>query len=154
MKFNLKDNFTYVIMIVLVILLVAVGIGLIVSLNKGETDKTLNGTSFTVGSLTANGEVNADDTSKTSAYTSFIGAEGLKVELTEDAPLTYTVYYYTANKTLISDKTQTGLDSSGKLSVPVTAKYARIMVKLNGGARFGALGMAEYMRYVTITVKK
>ena len=154
MKFNLKDNVHYIIILIAVILLAVIVIGLLINATKSNTTKSISVTAYTVGSLNADGSVNTEDDTRQSAYTTFISADGLKVKLEDNAPFKYSVYYFTKDKTLITGATQTGLGEYGVLSVPITAEYARIMVTLNGGARFGVLGMAEYNKYITVTVNK
>ncbi len=114
---------------VLAVAALAVSIGTNVKVTNSETTQTLGAGAFEVGLLSdetgkkLTGE-NADKSGLSTAK--YYEAEGLTIELNEDATIKYQVNYYDEDKEFLSVAEFTGdYDATG---APETAKYVKIEI--------------------------
>ena len=124
MKFKFKKNskFKKILCVVLVIGAV-VGIGALVNSFARNDYKTVRSSEFSVGALDENGKYVED---KQSIYTKdAFECIGLRIEPDFESNVTYDVYYYDYNETLVEVKS--GLDSVYDEDFPL-AKLARIVI--------------------------
>ena len=101
-KFKLKEKTKSIIKTVAVVLGIAMILGLVVGF-LGNDRKTISSTEFKRGDLDANGQFVESDVA---IYTKdAFSCDGLRIEPAFESNLTYDVYYYDVNGTLLASKT-------------------------------------------------
>lgn len=157
-KFNFKKGgASRVLIIVLAALLTLGAFAGVFQLGKvaGKETKTISPT-FKVGSLDATGKYEKSDGS---IYTKkMFKCKGLAVELTEDANVTYEVFYYDTDEKFVTSEIYT---DSAELTVPDSAVYARLVVTPIWDASVKAAdrvikwyNVSKYSKQLKITVLK
>lgn len=118
-----------------------------------ETTKEVGLTAWNVGSVTAEGKI--DTTEKANIVTDLFKAEGLEVDLDEEANATFVVHFYDEDKNYLADKTTTELSADYVCNVE-GVEYARVEL-LPGADEDGEVSIFElpgYASMVTITIAK
>ena len=139
---------------VLSVIAVALSAGALVKATRLETTKQIGGSAFQIAAVAEDGTI--DKESDVSITSDLLKAEGLKVELAEDAKVSYEIHWYNAEKVWQSSTgTQTG-DFDG--DVPEGIKYARIEITPVAGAdedgKIGFFEKSSYVSQLTVTVNK
>ena len=120
-----SDTVKWVIIFLLVIGIIGAVVALFVQMDRQTTVTTIGPEAYSVGALDEAGEQTDADTSIVTrdAFTT----DGLKVELADDATVTYELFFYDADGKFISS---TGALSSNfsVLTMPLNAEMAKIVI--------------------------
>ena len=120
-----SDTVKWVIIFLLVIGIIGAVVALFVQMDRQTTVTELGPEAYKVGALDAEGnEADADTSIVTrKAFTT----DGLKVELADDAKVTYELFFYDEENSFISSTGALSTDFLG-LTVPINAETAKIVI--------------------------
>lgn len=149
---NKTKNMLIVGAIILAFVMIA---GLFAKIGNMETNKNLGVTSYAVGAINDSGKV---IDSELSIYTKdYHKIKDAKITLSDDATISYRLYYYTEDKTFVS-KSDSFTADYDTTKTPATAVYFRVVIvpaQVDGEAvKINALGMNKYVNQIKITVAK
>ncbi len=140
--------------ILLTVAICVVGFGLIgvnAKLNDSIKTRDLKVTEYKVGSLGATGK----EVESTASIISkeFINVDGLTITLSDDANVTYKLFFYDNEEEFISATDELSADSN-TTTVVEGAKYFKIMITPTGDSEVSTLEISKYAKRVTVTVNK
>ena len=149
-----KKGIVGVVIAVLSVIAVALSAGALVKVSRLESTKEIGNGAFQVAAVAEDGKI--DKESDEHITSDLIKADGLKIELSEDAKISYEIHWYDENKVWKSSTgTQTG-DFDG--DVPEGIEYARIEITpVDGADDDGTISWFEMLKFVgqmTVTVNK
>lgn len=151
-KHKASDMVKWVIIFLISIGLIGAVITLFILLDRQTTVTEIGAEAYTIAALDENGEQTDGDTSivTRSAFTT----DGLKVEIEDEATVTYTLYFYGAEDEFISKTAALSEDFDG--SIPENAETAKIVITPIEDED-GKVELTEVLGYagqVTVTVNK
>lgn len=151
-KHKASDMIKWVIIFLIAIGSIGAVITLFVLLDRQTTVTEIGPEAYTIATLNENGEQTDGDTSivTRSAFTT----DGLKVEIEDEATVTYTLYFYGAENEFISKTAALSEDFDG--SIPENAETAKIVITPIEDED-GKVELTEVLGYagqVTVTVNK
>lgn len=129
-----------------------------VKIDKNETRKNVDGNVFTysIGILNEEGK-STQGTS--SIYTKdFYSVDGLKVDLKDNASVTYKICFYNADKVLVSSldslETDYELPESTASDYPTDAKYFKVQITPTNDAEVSFFEISTYANQLSISINK
>lgn len=151
-KHKASDMVKWVIIFLLVIGLTGAVVTLFVMLDRQTTVTEIGAEAYTIATLDDSGKQTDGDTSIVTrkAFTT----DGLKVEIADDATVTYTLYFYGADNEFISKTEALSKDFDG--SIPENAESAKIVITPTADED-GKVDLTEVLGYagqVTVTVNR
>lgn len=151
-KHKASDMVKWVIIFLISIGLIGAVITRFILLDRQTTVTEIGAEAYTIAALDENGEQTDGDTSivTRSAFTT----DGLKVEIEDEATVTYTLYFYGAENEFISKTAALSEDFDG--SIPENAETAKIVITPIEDED-GKVELTEVLGYagqVTVTVNK
>ena len=151
-KHKASDMVKWVIIFLIAIGLIGAVITLFVLLDRQTTVTEIGPEAYTIAALNENGEQTDGDTSivTRSAFTT----DGLKVEIEDEATVTYMLYFYGAEDEFISKTAALSEDFDG--SIPENAETAKIVITPIEDED-GKVDLTEVLGYagqLTVTVNK
>lgn len=152
-KHKAADTVKWIIIFLLVIGLAGAVVMLFVMLDRQTTVTEIGAEAYTIATLDDSGEQTDGDTSivTRNAFTT----DGLKVEIADDATVTYTLYFYGADDEFISKTDALTEDFDGK-AIPENAETAKIVITPTDDED-GKVDLTEILGYagqVTVTVNR
>lgn len=148
-----SDTVKWIIVFLLVFALVGAVAALFVQVDRRTTTTVLGAEAYTIGALDEEGKAADGDTSIVTrkAFTT----DGLKVELADDAKVSYELFFYDEENAFISS---TGALSTGflGLTVPLDAETAKIVITPTEDED-GKVSLTEVIGYadqVTVTMDR
>ena len=151
-KHKASDMVKWVIIFLIAIGLIGAVITLFVLLDRQTTVTEIGAEAYTIAALDENGEQTDGDTSIVTR--SEFTTDGLKVEIEDEATVTYTLYFYGAENEFISKTAALSEDFDG--SIPENAETAKIVITPIEDED-GKVDLTEVLGYagqVTVTVNK
>lgn len=151
-----KNRFLIVFLFVLVAIL---AVGLVFTMIKVEnqiTTKTISTTAYELGGINESTGKNEESTSSIRTK-DFLKVDGFKCEIDEDAFITYKVFFYDKDETLLTSNGVSAEQSGDYSTIPSGAVYFRIEITPSsnlGEVTITASGVASYARQLTVTVNK
>lgn len=152
-KHAAADTIKWVIIFLLMIGVIGAVVTLFVMLNRQTTVTQIGPEAYTIATLDENGEQAEGDTSIVTRGT--FTTDGLKVELTDEANVTYELYFYDGEDNFISSTGTLSADFDGS-AIPENAESAKIVITPTADED-GKIDLTEVLGYagqVTITVNK
>ena len=151
-KHKASDMVKWVIIFLIAIGLIGAVITLVIRLDRQTTVTEIGAELYTIAALDENGKQTDGDTSivTRSAFTT----DGLKVEIEDEATVTYTLYFYGSENEFISKTAALSEDFDG--SIPENAETAKIVITPIEDED-GKVELTEVLGYagqVTVTVNK
>ena len=152
-KHKTADTIKWIIAFLLIIGLVATTVTLFVKLDRQTTVTEIGAEAYIIGTLDDEGaaeEGNASIVTR-NAFT----VDGLKVEIADDATVTYTLYFYGEDDTFISKTDALTEDFDGS-AIPENAETAKIVITPTADED-GRVDLTEVLGYagqVTVTVNR
>lgn len=150
-KHKKSDTIKWIIIFALVALLAAGFAGMAIVLNRQVKTKELTALSYEIGTLD---ETGAETDGNTSIRTKdYVTVNGLSVTITDNATVTYQLYFYDTDKAFIESTQELVTDYSG--SVPETAEYVKVLITPiadEDGVTFTEI--AGYASQLTVTVNR
>lgn len=149
-----KKGIVGVVIAVLSVIAVVVSAGAFVKVSRLESTKEIGNGAFQVAAVAEDGKIDKEDDEHITS--DLIKADGLKIELSEDAKISYEIHWYDENKVWKSSTgTLTG-DFDG--DIPEGVKYARIEITpVDGADDDGTISwfeMQDFLGQMTVTVNK
>lgn len=151
-KHAAADTVKWVIIFLIAIGLIGAVVTLFVMLDRQTTVTEIGGEAYTIATLDENGEQTEGDTSIVTRGT--FTTDGLKVELTDEATVTYELYFYDGEDNFISSTGTLSADFDGE--VPEGAMSAKCVITPTADED-GKVDLTEVFGYagqVTITVNR
>ena len=151
-KHAAADTVKWVIIFLIAIGLIGAVVTLFVMLDRQTTVTEIGGEAYTIATLDENGEQTEGDTSIVTRGT--FTTDGLKVELTDEATVTYELYFYDGEDNFISSTGTLSADFDGE--VPEGAMSAKCVITPTA-EEDGKVDLTEVFGYagqVTITVNR
>lgn len=131
-------------------LITAISIITAVKLNDSIKTKEIGWTSYSIGSL--NVETGKLEESRYSIRTEdYITLDGFICEISEDAEITYRLFFYDKDKAFIEASDDLTDDFS---TVVENAKYVRIVITPITDVEFSLTNISTYAKQLTVTVNK
>lgn len=154
------NRMTIVTLFVLVFIALAGVLSVGIAVNKQTTTKELGVLSYEVGGLSETDGTEVDNDYR--LRTNFKAADKFeKIEIAEDATITYSVFYYNAEKKLIGKTEDLKED---KTTLPLTqtvedkaeeVKYFRVVIKANEEKeKITFFNKGDYTKQLTVTLSK
>ena len=148
-----SDTVKWIIVFLLVFALVGAVAALFVQIDRQTTVTELGPEAYMIGALDAEGK--ATDSDATIVTRKAFSTDGLKVELADEAEVTYELFYYDDEDEFISSTGALGTDFYG-LGVPLTAKAFQIVITPTEDED-GKVSLTEVIGYadqVTVTIDR
>ena len=152
-KHKTADAVKWVVVFLLVIGLIGAVITLFVMLDRQTTVTEIGAEAYTIATLDDSGEQTDGDTSIVTRNA--VTTDGLKVEIADDATVTYALYFYDADGEFVSKTADLSADFDGS-AIPENAETAKIVITPTADED-GKVDLTEVLGYaeqVTITVNK
>ena len=152
-KHNTADAVKWVVVFLLVIGLIGAVVTLFVMLDRQTTVTQIGAEAYTIAALDDSGEQTDGDTSIVTRNA--VTTDGLKVEIADDATVTYALYFYDADGEFVSKTADLSADFDGS-AIPENAETAKIVITPTADED-GKVDLSEVLGYagqVTITVNK
>ena len=146
------DTVKWVIIFLLMIGVIGAIVTLYVMLDRQTTVTEIGAEQYTIGGLDDEGAAAEGDTSIVTRGT--FTTDGLKVELSDDATVTYELYFYDGEDNFISSTGDLSADFDGK--IPENAASAKCVITPTADED-GKVSLTEVLGYagqVTISVNK
>ena len=143
----------WVIVFLLVIGLIGAVVTLFVMLDRQTTVTQIGAEAYTIAALDDSGEQTDGDTSIVTRNA--VTTNGLKVEIADDAEVTYTIYFYGSEDEFISKTEALSADFDGS-AIPENAETAKIVITPTADED-GKVDLTEVLGYagqVTVTVNR
>lgn len=124
----------------------------LVKVSRQETTETIGVSAWKVAGVTTDGKLDKENESHIT--TDLISADGLKIEVDEDANVKFIVHYYDASKNYLSESKTGELTSDYTSSVE--AKYARVELNpiTDEDGEVTIFELPGYAALIEITVNK
>ena len=152
-KHKTADAVKWVVVFLLVIGLIGAVITLFVMLDRQTTVTEIGAEAYTIAALDESGEQTDGDTSIVTRNA--VTTDGLKVEIADDADVTYTIYFYGSEDEFISKTEALSADFDGS-AIPENAETAKIVITPTADED-GKVDLTEVLGYagqVTVTVNR
>lgn len=152
-KHKTADAVKWVVVFLLVIGLIGAVITLFVMLDRQTTVTEIGAEAYMIGVLDESGAETDGDTSIVTRNA--VTTDGLKVEIADDATVTYTIYFYGSEDEFISKTEALSADFDGS-AIPENAETAKIVVTPTADED-GKVDLTEVLGYagqVTVTVNR
>ncbi len=152
-KHKTADAVKWVVVFLLVIGLIGAVVTLFVMLDRQTTVTQIGAEAYTIAALDDSGEQTDGDTSIVTRNA--VTTDGLKVEIADDATVTYALYFYDADGEFVSKTADLSADFDGS-AIPENAETAKIVITPTADED-GKVDLTEVLGYaeqVTITVNK
>ena len=152
-KHKTADAVKWVIVFLLVIGLIGAVVTLFVMLDRQTTVTQIGAEAYTIAALDDSGEQTDGDTSIVTRNA--VTTNGLKVEIADDADVTYTIYFYGSEDEFISKTDALSADFDGS-AIPENAETAKIVITPTADEN-GKVDLTEVIGYagqVTVTVNR
>ena len=151
-KHKTADAVKWVVVFLLVIGLIGAVITLFVMLDRQTTVTEIGAEQYIIGGLDDEGAAAEGDTSIVTRGT--FTTDGLKVDLADEAEVTYELYFYDGEENFISSTGALSADFNGE--VPENAEYAKCVITPTADED-GKVDLMEVLGYagqVTISVNR
>ena len=151
-KHKTADKIKWIIVFLLLIGLIATTATLFVKLDRQTTVTQIGAEAYIIGTLGEDGKKADGDTSIVTR--SAVTVDGLKVDIADDATVTYTIYFYGSEDEFISKTNALSADFNG--DIPETAKTAKIVITPTADED-GKVDLTEVLGYVgqvTVTINR
>ena len=152
-KHKTADAVKWVVVFLLVIGLIGAVITLFVMLDRQTTVTEIGAEAYTIAALDDSGEQTDGDTSIVTRNA--VTTDGLKVEIADDATVTYARYFYDADGEFVSKTADLSADFDGS-AIPENAETAKIVITPTADED-GKVDLTEVLGYagqVTVTVNR
>ena len=152
-KHKTADAVKWVVVFLLVIGLIGAVVTLFVMLDRQTTVTEIGAEAYTIATLDDSGEQTDGDTSIVTRNA--VTTDGLKVEIADDATVTYALYFYDADGEFVSKTADLSADFDGS-AIPENAETAKIVITPTADED-GKVDLTEVLGYagqVTVTVNK
>ena len=152
-KHKTADAVKWVVVFLLVIGLIGAVITLFVMLDRQTTVTEIGAEAYIIGTLDDEGAKADGDTSIVTRNA--VTTDGLKVEIADDADVTYTIYFYGSEDEFISKTEALSADFDGS-AIPENAETAKIVITPTADED-GKVDLTEVLGYagqVTVTVNR
>ena len=152
-KHKTADAVKWVVVFLLVIGLIGAVITLFVMLDRQTTVTEIGAEAYTIAALDDSGEQTDGDTSIVTRNA--VTTDGLKVEIADDATVTYALYFYDADGEFVSKTADLLADFDGS-AIPENAETAKIVITPTADED-GKVDLTEVLGYagqVTVTVNR
>lgn len=152
-KHKTADAVKWVVVFLLVIGLIGAVITLFVMLDRQTTVTEIGTEAYTIAALDDSGEQTDGDTSIVTRNA--VSTDGLKVEIVDDATVTYMLYFYDADGEFVSKTAELSADFDGS-AIPENAESAKIVITPTADED-GKVVLTEVLGYagqVTVTVNR
>ena len=152
-KHKTADAVKWVVVFLLVIGLIGAVITLFVMLDRQTTVTEIGAEQYIIGGLDDEGAAIEGDTSIVTRGT--FTTDGLKVELADEAKVTYELYFYDADGEFVSKTAALSADFDGR-AIPENAETAKIVITPTADED-GKVDLMEVLGYagqVTISVNR
>lgn len=139
-----------------VVLVVVMIVGIFLKLGRMETNQTLSNTSYSIGSVdTSSGKVIE---SRQNAYTkSMYKVDNMEITLSDDATISYKVFFYDKDKDFISATNSLNADFDLN-TLPSSAEYFRVVItpaQVDGeNVVLNLINLSKYTNQIRIVVVK
>lgn len=152
-KHKTADAVKWVIVFILLLGVIAAVVTLFFQVDRQTTVKRIGAEAYSVGVLDDSGEETDDDTSIVTRNA--VTTDGLKVEIADDATVTYALYFYDADGEFVSKTADLSADFDGS-AIPENAETAKIVITPTADED-GKVDLTEVLGYagqVTVTVNR
>ena len=152
-KHKTADAVKWIITFLLLLGLTASTVALFVKLDRQTTVTEIGAEAYMIGALDDEGEKTDGDASIVTRNA--ITTDGLKVEIEDDAEVTYTIYFYGAEADFISKTAALSADFDGS-AIPDNAETAKIVITPTADED-GKVDLTEVLGYagqITVTVNR
>lgn len=148
-----KTNLKFIVAFVLIALTAMASVVALAKIENKETTKTLGSGSLTysIGLLDSEG---AYEQGTTSIYSKdFESVDGLTIKVDENATITYSIFFFDADKKI--DSIQSDLTSDFDSSeIPENAEYFKLMITPTNDAEVSFFEINTYAGQLTVTINK
>lgn len=151
-----KDRWKWFLIFGAVVLVVVMIVGIFLKLGRMETNQTLSNTSYSIGSVdTSSGKVIE---SRQNAYTkSMYKVDNMEITLSDDATISYKVFFYDKDKDFISATNSLNADFDLN-TLPSSAEYFRVVItpaQVDGeNVVLNLINLSKYTNQIRIVVVK
>ena len=151
-----KDRWKWFLIFGAVALVVVMIVGIFLKLGRMETSQTLSNTSYSIGSIdTSSGKVIE---SRQNAYTkSMYKVDNMEITLSDDATISYKVFFYDKDKDFISATNSLNADFDLN-TLPSSAEYFRVVItpaQVDGeNVVLNLINLSKYTNQIRIVVVK
>lgn len=152
-KHKTADAVKWVVVFLLVIGLIGAVVTLFVMLDRQTTVTKIGAEAYTIATLDDSGEQTDGDTSIVTRNA--VTTDGLKVEIADDATVTYALYFYDADGEFVSKTVDLSAGFDGS-AIPENAETAKIVITPTADED-GKVDLTEVLGYagqVTVTVNR
>ena len=152
-KHKTADAVKWVVVFLLVIGLIGAVVTLFVMLDRQTTVTQIGAEAYTIAALDDSGEQTDGDTSIVTRNA--VTTDGLKVEIADDATVTYALYFYDADGEFVSKTADLSADFDGS-AIPENAESVKIVITPTADED-GKVDLTEVLGYagqVTVTVNR
>lgn len=151
-KHAAADTIKWVIIFLLMIGVIGAVVTLFVMLNRQTTVTQIGPEAYTIATLDENGEQAEGDTAIVTRDT--FTTDGLKVELADEASVTYQLFFYDGEGNFISATGDLSADFDG--AIPENAAYAKceITPTADEDGKVDLMEVLGYAGQVTVTVNR
>lgn len=152
-KHKTADAVKWVIVFILLLGVIAAVVTLFFQVDRQTTVKRIGAEAYTIATLDDSGEQTDGDTSIVTRNA--VTTDGLKVEIADDADVTYTIYFYGSEDEFISKTEALSADFDGS-AIPENAETAKIVITPTADED-GKVDLTEVLGYagqVTVTVNR
>lgn len=152
-KHKAADAIKWVVIFLIAIGLIGAVVTLFVMLDRQTTVTEIGAEAYMIGVLDESGAETDGDTSIVTRNA--VTTDGLKVEIADDADVTYTIYFYGSEDEFISKTEALSADFDGS-AIPENAETAKIVITPTADED-GKVDLTEVLGYagqVTVTVNR
>ena len=152
-KHKTADAVKWVVVFLLVIGLIGAVVTWFVMLDRQTTVTKIGAEAYTIATLDDSGEQTDGDTSIVTRNA--VTTDGLKVEIADDATVTYALYFYDADGEFVSKTVDLSAGFDGS-AIPENAETAKIVITPTADED-GKVDLTEVLGYagqVTVTVNR
>ena len=152
-KHKTADAVKWVVVFLLVIGLIGAVVTLFVMLDRQTTVTKIGAEAYAIATLDDSGEQTDGDTSIVTRNA--VTTDGLKVEIADDATVTYALYFYDADGEFVSKTVDLSAGFDGS-AIPENAETAKIVITPTADED-GKVDLTEVLGYagqVTVTVNR
>ena len=152
-KHKAADTVKWIVIFLLVIGLAGAVVTLFIMLDRQTTVTEIGAEAYIIGTLDDEGAKADGDTSIVTRNA--VTTDGLKVEIADDAEVTYTIYFYGSEDEFISKTEALSADYDGS-AIPENAETAKIVITPTADED-GKVDLTEVLGYagqVTVTVNR
>ena len=152
-KHKAADTVKWIVIFLLVIGLAGAVVTLFIMLDRQTTVTEIGAEAYIIGTLDDEGAKADGDTSIVTRNA--VTTDGLKVEIADDADVTYTIYFYGSEDEFISKTEALSADFDGS-AIPENAETAKIVITPTADED-GKVDLTEVLGYagqVTVTVNR